>query len=66
MRAMVALIRFLTTQRNSSSTLYIRFWMKKIKCDASLEEEISFGLAFLHRKQRLAKGTAQYKHAIDW
>jgi hypothetical protein len=40
--------------------------MKKIKCDASLEQEISFGLAFLYRMQRLAKGTAQYKRAIDW
>jgi hypothetical protein len=41
-------------------------WMKKIKCDASWEQEISFGLAFLHRMQRLAKGTVQYKCAIDW
>jgi hypothetical protein len=40
--------------------------MKKIKCDASWEQEISFGLAFLHRMQRLAKGTAQYKCALDW
>jgi hypothetical protein len=39
--------------------------MKKIKCDASLEQEISFGPSFFHRMQRLAKGTAQYKRALN-